>query len=174
MFSDPTKNVGFLELMEGMRVADFGAGSGAYSLAMAERVGDRGKIYAVDVQKELLTHIDRLSKEKRRRNIEVIWGNVEKVGGSKLADSSVDLVLIANVLFGSDARYTLASEAKRVTVPGGRVAVIDWTDSFGGLGPVANRVIVPAEAKRIFTEAGLTFVKDFPAGDHHYGLMFKK
>lgn len=166
-------------------MADFGAGSGAYALAMARRVGSTGRVYAIDVQKELLARLAREAKASdlearlplgslasRIVNIEVIWSDLERAGGSTLADQLVDFVLMANLLFQVTAKYSLALEAKRILKPDGRLAVIDWQDSFGGLGPPAPQVIRPEEAKKIMVQAGFRFLKDFPAGDHHYGLMF--
>ncbi len=174
-FSDPKTVVNHFNLAEGMVVADFGAGSGAYTLVMARRVGSTGRVYAIDVQKELLARLSREAKAGQLfkvTNIEVIWSDLERLGGSKLADQLVDFVLMANLLFQITAKYTLALEAKRILKPDGRLAVIDWQDSFGGLGPPASQVIRPEEAKKIMAQAGFRFLKDFPAGDHHYGLMF--
>lgn len=174
MFSDPDQNVPYFGLREGMRVADFGAGSGAYTLAMAKRVGSTGYVYAVEVQQNLLERLASVAREARAPNVKVVWGDVDKQGGSKLRDQSVDLVLIANVLFQSDSRYTLALEAKRVLRPGGRVVVIDWLGSFGNLGPTPDRVITMGEARPIFEQAGFKFINEFPAGANHYGVIFLK
>ncbi len=174
MFSDPAQNVAAFGLTEGMRVADFGTGSGAYALPMAERVGSTGRVYAIDIQNELLSRLDKLAREHRRGNIEIIWGNVEKQGGSKIGNQIIDLVLIANTLFQSDAKYTLALEAKRILVPKGRVVIIDWQDSYGGLGPPAELVVKPEQAKKIFEQAGFKHQTDFPPGTHHYGMILNK
>lgn len=174
-FSDPKTVINHLNLTEGMTVADFGAGSGAYALALARRVGSAGRVYAIDVQKELLVRLSREAKAGQLANItniEVIWSDLERVGGSKLADQLVDFVLMANLLFQVTAKYTLALEAKRILKSDGRLAVIDWQDSFGGLGPPPAQVVRPEEAKKIMVQAGFRLLKDFPAGDHHYGLLF--
>lgn len=171
MFTRPENNLENFKIDHGQIVADFGAGIGAYSLAMARQVGDSGKVYAIDVQKDLL---GRLSKEASRlkiSNIEVIWGNVEKVGGSKLPERSVDLVLISNILFQSHAKYSILKEAKRILKPGGRLVIIDWEDSFNNLGPKKGAIIKPEEIEKIVNGLGLKILKKFNAGDHHYGLV---
>ena len=52
--------------------------------------------------------------------------------------------------------------------------VIDWSESFGNLGPSPSDIIPAEEVKKTFDSAGLTFISEFPAGDHHYGLIFAK
>ena len=174
MFSDPVQNVAALGLTEGMRVADFGAGTGDHTLAVGKRVGAHGKVYAIDVNKNLL---DRLQSEAKRQgvlNLEIIWGDLEKRGGSTLKEDAVDLVLLANVLFQSEARYSMLLEARRIVRPGGRVAVIEWSDSFAGLGPAPESVVQPTALNDIAIQAGLRPEREFAAGAHHYGRLFVK
>ena len=173
-FSKPQEVVAHFRLTAGMTVADFGTGSGAYALALAldRAVGPEGRVYAIDIQKELLARLAREAGSLHLRNLEVIRGDLEQAHGSTLADSSVDFVVIANLLFQTSAKYTLVCEAKRILKPEGRVALVDWSGSFGGIGPKPEQVLPPAEAKKVFAEAGFSFRNDFPAGDQHYGLMF--
>ena len=63
---------------------------------------------------------------------------------------------------------------KRVLRPGGKAVVIDWTESFGGLGPQPSDVVEQKEAERLFNENGFTTETSFDAGDHHYGVIFRK
>lgn len=170
-FSDPERVVGEFGLAPGMTVADLGAGSGAYALAMARRPGV--KVIAVEVQKDL---VERLASEARTRHLdlEVVWGDIEKLGGTKLRDGSVDLALLANVLFQTSGKYTAALEVKRLLRSGGRAVIIDWSDSFGGLGPKQSEVIKPETTTEIFAQAGFRKERDFVAGDHHWGIIFVK
>lgn len=174
MFSDPIENVKKFGLVEGNRAVDFGSGSGAYSLAMARQVGNTGLVYAVEVQQTLLERIAKESKARRIHNLKIVHGDVDKIGGSGLGDGVADLVLLANILFQSDAKYTMMLEAKRVLRAGGRLVVIEWSGSFGNLGPTNDRVVHPEEVKEIGAQAELTLLNDFPAGEHHYGLVFQK
>lgn len=173
-FANPAKIVPFFELEPVMTIADFGAGDGSYTLAMAEHVSPSSRVFAVDVQKDMLTRLRNSALERGIRNIEYIWGDVEVAGGTKLADEHIDLVLVSNVLFLSKAQYSLAKEVFRVLRPGGRAVIIDWTDSFAGMGPHPSHVVTAEGTRKIFEQAGFSFAKDFPAGDHHYGVIFTK
>ena len=84
MFSDPRDNVKQFSLGPGNFVADFGAGSGFYTLAASDAVGPDGKVYAIDVQKDLLLKIKNLANSQHKRNVDVIWADLEHVGGTKL------------------------------------------------------------------------------------------
>lgn len=173
-FIEPAKIIPYFELRPDSQVADFGAGTGAYSLAMSRAVLPNGKVYAIEVQKDLLITLKNQIQASHIGNIELLWGDVENLGGTKIGDQSVDFVLISNLLFQTKAGYQVALETKRVLRPGGRVGIIDWTDSFGGIGPTSDMIVNEDEAKKIFEGAGFVYDKSFPAGDHHYGLILKK
>lgn len=173
-FADPEKNISQFSLQPGMVAADFGTGDGAYAVGMSKRVMPGGKVYAIDVQKELLIRLKNSCQQKHITNVDFIWGDVENIGGTKIADNTVDLVLISNILFQIKGGFTLATEAKRILKPGGRVAVIDWTDSFGGMGPQPADVVNEDDARKIFEQTGLIYDRSFVAGDHHYGIILIK
>ncbi len=172
-FSAPANNLIHFGLEPGMTVVDLGAGSGAYTFEIAKLIGS-GRVYAVDVQKDLLAKLAAEARARHLANVEIIWGDVEKSGGTKLRDNIAHLVLLSNLLFQVVGKYTMALEIKRILRPGGRLALIDWTDSFAGLGPRADQVVTAPAATTIFHEAGFKEIKSFPAGDHHYGLLFEK
>lgn len=173
-FTDPEKNVAELHLRDGMIVADLGAGMGAHAIVAGKKVGDHGRVYAVEVQKDFLQNIKTAARDAKLSNIEVIWGDIEVPHGTKIADGSVDAVIIANVLFQAEDKKGLVAEAMRILKSGGQVMLLDWTDSFGGLGPHPREVVTEQIAKRILGEGGFAFSRSFPAGDHHYGLIAAK
>lgn len=173
-FSDPKKNIQQLGLHEGMRVADFGSGSGHYSKAAAEIVGESGRVYAIDIQKELLREVKNFSSRQQQDTIDVLNGDIETIGGSKLPDESVDAVLLTNVLFQIEDKETTLAEVHRVLKNGGSVLFIDWSESFGGIGPHPSAVVDKTTAKSLFQSGGFTLEREFNAGSHHYGLVFKK
>lgn len=173
-FVDPAQIVRALSVRPGLRVADVGAGSGVYALALARAVGEEGRVYAIDVQKDMLT---RLANEVSRlglKNVEIIWGDVDRAGGSKIADASVDIALLSNVLFQLEAKDTALLEMFRILKPGGILAIIEWSDSFNGMGPHRDEVVLPQQAKQLADAAGFALKKEFSAGAHHYGLMFTR
>lgn len=173
MFSDPQKNIAELGLMDGMRVVDLGAGSGFYVIEAAKKVGPRGRVYAVDVQQDLLDKLKNSAGLAGLHNIEVVWGNIEKIGGTKLREGIADRIILSNTLFQIEPadRENLALETKRLMKQGGKLLVVDWDSGT----PLSPKILVPKMlAEGIFQKAGFTLEKSFDAGDHHYGIIFKK
>lgn len=169
-FADPQGNVLQMGLREGMKVADLGTGSGHYALAAAKAVGEAGMVYAVDVQDDVLTALKNTAKERGIRNIETVWGDVE--GGTTIGTHSLDAVILSNTLFQLEKKEEAIAEIKRILRPGGRVLVVDWAGSYGGLGPVGEHVVPEHEAETLFITRGFHKVKSFRGGPHHYSLLF--
>ncbi len=167
MFTDPIKNLKALALREDDVVADLGAGTGYYSL-FASVLVPRGKIYAVEIDKNFLDTIKHKVKEAHIKNIEIIWGNVEKLGGTKLGDSVADAVIASNILFQLENKDTFILEIKRILKPKGKVLLVDWrADSILG----RKMSFKKEKIIEMFEKEG--FVKDteIDAGNHHYGII---
>ena len=173
-FCNPVRNVMHLGLLPGHRVADFGAGAGHHTLEAATYIGTMGRVYAVDIQRELLQRLVNAARAQALENVEIVTGDLEEAGGSGLASASVNAVIAANILFQLEKREALAAEVARVLREGGKALVIDWKDSYNNIGPQADDVVEKSIARSLFEQAGLSLVKEIPAGDHHYGFLFRK
>jgi ubiquinone/menaquinone biosynthesis C-methylase UbiE len=175
MFAQPEKNVQQFSVDLGMKVADLGSGAGFYSLALARAVGKNGRVFAVDIQQELLSKLkNEAVKEGVDNIIEVVWGDIDEPKGSTLQDNLVDKVVVSNTLFQVEDKEEVAREAYRILKPKGQVLVVDWEDSFGGLGPQKSRIVSYDQAKALFEKAGFSYIRDVDPGSHHYGLILKK
>jgi ubiquinone/menaquinone biosynthesis C-methylase UbiE len=172
-FANPIKNIEELNLREGMRVADLGSGTGHYSFEAARKVGEEGRVFAVDVQKNLLTKVQNEAIKQNLNQIEIIWGDFEKAGGSKLADQSVDAVILSNILFQVDEKEALLTEVKRIIRSNGEILVIDWSDSFAGLGPRPEDIFSKEKAKELFQRNGFKIEREISPGENHYGFIAK-
>jgi ubiquinone/menaquinone biosynthesis C-methylase UbiE len=171
-FSDPRANVVRMGLRDGMKVGDFGAGTGHYALAASRIVGSNGRVYAVDVQEDVLKHLHDSALRTGARNVETIWGNIEKPRGTQLRDHSLDAIILSNVLFQLEDKTSAIQEIKRTLKAGGLLLVIDWAGAYGGMGPAPEHVVPEHEAEEMFISGGFYKVKDFRAGAHHYSILF--
>lgn len=172
MFSDPTKNLEQFGLRVGQTVADLGSGSGHYTIASAKIVGEDGKVYAVDIQKDILARVKNDANKIGLFNVEVVWGDIEKEKGVGLKDHAVDAVIISNLMFQISDKEAVAREASRILKPGGKLLMVDWSDAFGGLGPIEGAIFPREQAVALFGNSGFSVDKDIDAGAHHYGIIF--
>lgn len=173
-FVDPSMVTSHFHLREGDVVADFGAGSGHFMRPLAQSVGKSGMVYMVEVQKGLVEALGVRARELMLSNIRTLWCDLETPGGTKLKDGLLDAGLLSNTLFQLTDKEAALKEIARVLRKGAKLFVIDWSDSFGGLGPRPSDVMQEVSAKTLVAQHGFSFEHTFPAGDHHYGLAFRK
>jgi len=173
-FADPNTIVGHFHLREGDVVADFGAGSGHYMKPLADAVGKEGRVYLCEIQKNLVDALTVKAHEARLTTVYPVWCDFETPGGTKFKDGQLDAVLLSNALFQIVDKEIALQECARSIRSGGKLFVIDWTDSFGGLGPTPQHVVTEDRARTLLLNAGFSIDHTFPAGDHHYGLACRK
>ena len=171
IFLNPVQAVENFGLELGMQVADFGAGAGHFTKAMADVVGGSGKVTAIDILGSTLEVIEGQKRIGGLFQIQTMRGDLEKLNGSNLPDGSQDLVLCANVLHQVQKPENVLSEAHRVLKLGGKLFVIDWFE-HGILGPT-QRISKDLVEKLAF-EVGLKKTREIDAGGSHYGIEFKK
>lgn len=173
-FANPEENIKALGIYEGMVIADLGAGTGAYTLPLAEKVGEIGRVYAVEVQKDFLTNIKNEATARGLKNIELLWGDIERLGGTKIKDGAVDAVVISNVLFQAEDKAGLLKETSRIMKIGGKLLLVDWSDSFNNLGPSPKMVVTKDSARALCEAEGFVLKSEVPVGEHHYGFIMYK
>lgn len=174
-FAHPEHILQQFGITSGATVVDLGAGTGHYTIPTAQRVGEGGCVYAVDVRQDILSRLANTASDTHGlSNVEIVWGDIDEAGGTELRDGIADAVLITNVLFLLDDRETAAAEAYRILKRGGRALVVEWRESYGGMGPDASRVVSADRAREVFAAAGFAYTEEIDAGEHHYGFIFTK
>lgn len=171
-FSDPRSNVLQMGLRDAMKVGDMGTGSGHYALIASTIVGPSGRVYAIDVQEDILSNLKDSAQREHRRNIETIWGDIEKPYGTKLRDGLLDAAILSNTLFQLEHKERAIKEVARILKPGGKLLVVDWAGAYGGMGPSADLVVSEDSAEELFIGNGFYKSKSFRAGPHHYAILF--
>ena len=120
---NPKKLLELLKLKEGDVVADIGAGSGYHSFRMSKLVGDKGKILAVDIQKEMLDIIREKAKAGKVTNVEPVMG---EEADPKLKDDSVDMILLVDVYHEFAQPYEMTEKMVKALKPGGRLVFVEF------------------------------------------------
>jgi ubiquinone/menaquinone biosynthesis C-methylase UbiE len=168
-FLNPQQILSQLILEKSMVAADFGCGSGGWSIPLAHILSE-GKVFAVDLIKGPLSALESRAKMEGLMNIQTMLSNVEK--GTKVIPNSCDLVLMTNLLFECENKKGVLEEGKRILKTGGKILFVDWKKS-ANFGP-RERAVTPEEVKKVAAELGLAVEKEFEAGIYHYGLVLLK
>jgi ubiquinone/menaquinone biosynthesis C-methylase UbiE len=175
-FINPEKIIGEMGVVAGMAIADFGCGTGYFSLPLAKIVGEKGVIYSLDILKSKLEAVKSQAKLSGLNNIKVQRANLEIAEGSKLEKESMDWVVLVNMLFqnNKEGRGKIINEARRVLKKGGRMLVIEWNNNESPIGPDKSLRVSEDELLRVGREHGLGIVKELKIGDFHHGLILAK
>lgn len=115
--------VRILALAQGSVVADVGAGTGYYSRRIADVIGPTGKVYAVDVQPEMVAMLQSVAKQRGYGHITPVLGGVNDV---KLPAASIDLAIMVDVYHELESPYELLASVVRSIKPGGRVVFVEY------------------------------------------------
>lgn len=147
-----------LGIVPGKTVADVGAGSGWFTVRAARRVGDRGMVYAVDINPEAIQYVDNRAKKEKLHNVKTILG---KAGDPLLSAGSVDAVLLLKTYHEVAEPVALLRNLRAALRAGAKVGIIDRNGNGEDHG--VGRDVVIKEA----TEAGFRLLEqyDFVKGD---------
>jgi ubiquinone/menaquinone biosynthesis C-methylase UbiE len=108
---------------------------------LAKAVGDGGRVYAIEIQKDMAEKLKIEANKMGLQNIDIIWGDAEHEGGTRLRDDLLDGAVVANILFQIGDKAKFVGELKRILKVGAKVLVIDWLESYGGMGPHSDDVV---------------------------------
>ncbi len=173
---DPATVVRGFNLQNGDYAADFGSGNGYFVVPLAKSVAPDGKVFAIDIQRDMLDVVRAKSKLENLHNIEYIWSDLEQPNGSKLKDDFVDLVLATNILHQCDDKEAIIKEASRILRSNGRFALIEWEagENASNFGPPHEMRISKETAISLYSNQSFSVKEEFDAGSNHYGIIFVK
>lgn len=123
VFANRDKIVALANVKPGMAVADVGAGTGLFTRLFAKEVGAEGKVFAVDIAKNFVKHIEKTTRERGINNVE---GIVCTADSSNLPPDSVDLAFICDVYHHFEFPHKTMKSIHQALRPGGKLIVIDF------------------------------------------------
>jgi ubiquinone/menaquinone biosynthesis C-methylase UbiE len=168
-WQQPERVIQSLQIRSGATIADLGAGSGYFTFLLAETAGATGKVYAVDIDKDMTDLLARKAKERGVQNVEVILGSQED---PMLPESSIDLVFTANTYHHIDDRVRYFSALRKTLRPKGRVAVIDF-DRRSWWAGLMKHYTPSASIIREMEQAGYRLLREFDFLDRQSFLLFE-
>jgi putative heme-binding domain-containing protein len=160
-----------LGILPGSTVVDLGAGAGYFTLRLARRVGDLGKVIAVEIQQSMLDRIAKAVQERRLGNVHLLLGTPSD---PKLPERSADLVLIANAYHEFSEPEAMMRAVGRCLKPDGRVVVVEYADEKDD-DPVAGLYTMTLPQLRSEIEAlGWDLDRVLDVLPMQHGLIFTK
>jgi predicted methyltransferase len=168
-WQQPEKVMQALALKPGERIADLGSGGGYFTFRLSQAAGPLGKVYAVDVDKDLLEDLAGRAKKEGYGNIEAVLAKYD----DPLLPEPVDLIFTTNVYHHIEGRAKYFSGAAKYLRAGGRIAIVDfngkhWTASFMGHYTLVEVV------KKEMEEAGYRLEREFDFLDRQSFLVYKR
>jgi ubiquinone/menaquinone biosynthesis C-methylase UbiE len=152
-------------------VADFGSGYGTFTIPAAKIIA--GRIYAFDIEPEMIRNLKKKAKDLNLDNVEAILRDFVS-DGSGLENASVDYVFLFNVLH-VEKPERLLNESYRVLKFGGKVGIIHWNyDAETPRGPPMEIRPKPEQCRSWAESAGFIFEQKLDLKPYHYGLVLRK
>ena len=172
-FFNPNKILRVLGLSKRVRdVVDFGCGYGTFTIPVAKIVS--GKVYAIDIEPEMVKEIQRKSRVDGLNNVEAILRDF-MAEGSGLENESVDYTFLFNILYTTENPEKLLKEAHRILKPNGRLGIIHWNyDSTTPRGPPMEMRPKPEQCIEWAESVGFNHSIKYDLKPYHYGIVMEK
>jgi len=152
-------------------VADFGCGYGTFTIPAARMIS--GRIFAFDIEPEMIRAVSQKAKELKLNNVEAIVRDFISEG-SGLKDLTVDFVMLFNILH-FERPTDLLKEAYRILRHSGKVGIIHWNyDATTPRGPPISIRPKPEQCRIWAESVGFVFEQKVDLKPHHYGMVLKK
>jgi len=150
---EPDVALDALKLAQGSIVADVGAGSGYMTVKMAKRVGPTGKVYANDIQPQMLSMLrQRLDREKLT-NVELVLGTLDD---PKLPANTLDLILMVDVYHEFSQPQQMLRRMRESLKPGGRLVLLEYRKEDPSIPIRPDHKMSVAEARMEVEAEGFT------------------
>ncbi len=160
-----------LELKPGMAVADIGAGTGYYSWQIAARIGETGRVQAVDVQPQMIALLKERMQQRGVRNVLPVLGSPTDTG---LAPASVDLALMVDVYHELDHPREILDNIMRALRPGGRMVLVEYRAEDDSVPIKRLHKMSVAQIRREVGAQGLVWQKTVDTLPWQHIVIFRK
>jgi len=155
-------------------IADFGCGVGFFVMEAADIVGEKGSIYAVDIDQKMLDSLKVKAIESGMKNIYGVRADLEEPGATGLKNESCDIVLMINLLYLIKNKAAVMEEAYRILKNNGKMVIMEWSDKKSTTMLEKNEHVSLKELKDLAQKIGFQFSRNFEAGLAHEVAIFSK
>ena len=166
----PDQIMDTLGIADGSMVADLGAGGGWFTLRLARRVGPNGRVYAEDIQRQMLEALGRRVQRENLSNVIPVLG----MATDPRLPSGLDAVLIVDAYHEMDDPVTLLRNVGHSLKPHGRLGVVDFNAGAGGPGPSPDQRVDPEAVIKAAAAAGFQLIAREAVAPFQFLLVFGK
>jgi ubiquinone/menaquinone biosynthesis C-methylase UbiE len=157
-------------LKPGFTFVDVGCGNGFFSIPAARLVGNKGRVYGVDIGHEA---IDELRKKAESEGLTNIETKVSKAEDAVLCLACADIVFFGIVLHDFQDPVKVLKNARKMLKPEGKLANLDWKKIAMAFGPPLNIRFDEAAATRLIEAAGFKVETISESGEYNYLIVAK-
>lgn len=149
----PDINLETLGLREGMTFMDIGCGYGFFTIKAAQIVGEKGKVYGVDIDFSSIDQLEQDAIEKGLKNIHTKVAEAEK---TIFCEECADIIFYNTVLHDFRDPVKVLRNARIMVKPTGRLVNSDWKKKQGSFGPPLQIRFSEEQAGKLIKQAGFT------------------
>ena len=168
---EPDRALDLLAIPKGAAVADVGAGSGYMTVKLSTRVGPTGKVYATDIQPEMLRLLGRRLTIEQVTNVTLVQGAVDD---PRLPQSAVDLELLVDVYHEFSAPQAMLRHLRDALKPGGRLVLLEYRKEDPSIPIRPEHKMSVAEAKLEIEAEGYALSRIDESLPRQHVLVFTK
>jgi len=168
-YQKPHEVLTALNIKPGEIIADIGAGSGYFTFRLSHFVGDKGKVYAVDVSPDMILHINRRIRELKTNNVVTLLADPDD---PLLPDRSVNRFFFSDSWHHIENQSKYLSLMKRMLKPGGEIVMIDFHKKELPVGPPMQMKIAREDLIKQLDGNGYRLTKEHSFLPYQYFLVF--
>jgi arsenite methyltransferase len=168
-YQKPHEVLTALNLKPGEVIADIGAGSGYFTFRLSHHVGDKGKVYAVDVSPDMILHINRRIRELKANNVISLLADPDD---PLLPEASVNRFFFSDSWHHIENQTKYLSAIKKMLKPGGEIVMIDFHKKELPVGPPLQMRIAREDLIKQMESNGFRLLKEHTFLPYQYFLVF--
>ena len=158
-----------LGLKDGDVVADIGAGAGYFTFRFARHVGDKGRVYAVDINPDMILHMNRRIRDLKLTNIVTVLALPDD---PLLMDASIGRIFLCDTWHHIANQNQYLAMMKKMLKPGGEVIMIEFHKKEMPFGPPVEMIIARENLMRQMEINGFKLAREHTFLPYQYFLVF--
>jgi arsenite methyltransferase len=165
----PDEVIAAMNLKEGETLADIGAGSGYFAFRFARKLGDSGRVYAVDINSDMILYMNRHIRDTKLKNVTTILSDPND---PLLAEALIDRFFICNTWHHIGDRNQYLALMRKMLKPGGQIIILDYRKEPLPVGPPPEMKMAREEVIKEMESGGFKVGKEHTFLPYQYFLVF--